>query len=79
MAPNLNNAQNPESGGLMDVGPLKDEDSQADVGLIPAHDHGPEDDSMSALWDDFAAAAPLDIPNWDEWDSLTAGFFTDMT
>lgn len=72
--PNPNNAQGSVVEDAVDMGYPTD----ASVGLMPVHDHGPDGDSMSALWDDFAAAAPLEIPNWDDWESLTAGFFTDM-
>jgi hypothetical protein len=60
---------NPPDGAALQVNP------DVDFG----YEYPVEDSSVSSLWDEFTAGASLDagISDWDEWNLLSAGLFTE--
>lgn len=61
--------KSPDSGAL-----------QTSCSVKPNYDYPLQEDSLSVLWNEFSADVPPDIggiSNWDEWNSLSAGFFAD--
>lgn len=41
----------------------------------PQHDDGIEDDTMAVALDNILNSDPMDLLQWDEWESISAGFF----
>ncbi|RFU29504.1 hypothetical protein B7463_g6843, partial [Scytalidium lignicola] len=73
---------NPEDMMEEDLGTVKFPNSdapQTPFGVGSSCNYPVEKDSISVLWDEFAAGAPLDndIASWDEWNLLSTGFFMD--
>lgn len=41
----------------------------------PRYDNGTEDDTMTAALDNILSSDPMDMLQWDEWESISAGLF----
>ena len=52
------------------------EDSHTAASAIPLqYNGGMEDDTMTAALDDLLNSDPMDLLQWDEWESISAGSF----
>ena len=41
----------------------------------PQYEGGTDDDTMTAALDDLFSSDPMDLLQWDEWESISAGSF----
>lgn len=56
-------------------GTNKEDSHTAASAIPPQYDGGTEDDTMTAALDELLNSDPMDLLQWDEWESTSAGSF----